>query len=134
MTKEETIKILAMLSAFYGQGKSNPEQMATAWHLILSKYDYRITQKAILSFAENDVREYATFPDVGKIVEAIRNEMAQEAKPIKDTIMCIQYGKPYISTPPRVKALISEERYNEWLAMDAEIFNNCSDVLAESLK
>lgn len=134
MTKEETIKILAMLSAFYGQGKSDPEQMATAWHLVLGKYEYRIAQKAILNFAENDRREYATFPAVGKIVEAIKNEETKENRPIQEIIRSISYGRQYFTLTSEAKQIISEERYEGWLKMNAEEFANQSDRLAESLK
>ena len=134
MTKEETIKILAMLSAFYGQGKSNPEQMATAWHLILDKYEYRIAQKAILTFAENDRREYATFPAVGNIVAAIRDEEARENRPINEIVKGISYGRQYLTLSSEAKQIISEERYEGWLKMNAEEFNNQSSRLAETLK
>lgn len=134
MTKEETLKILAMLSAFYGQGKSNPSNMATAWHLILGKYEYRIAQKAILTFAENDTREYATFPAVGKIVEAIKFEEKKEYAPINAIVRGIAYGRHYSNLPDEAKALISSEKYDAWLSMNAEEFASQSDALAESLK
>lgn len=134
MTKEETIKILAMLSAFYGQGKSNPEQMATAWHLILGKYDYRIAQKAILNFAENDHREYATFPAVGCIVQAIKDAEYEENKPINEIVKAISYGRQYTTLSVKATQLISNEKYNTWLSMNAEEFANKSRTFAESLK
>ena len=134
MVKEETIKILAMLSAFYGQGKSDPEMMANAWHLVLSKYDYRIACKAILTFAENDKREYATFPAVGCIVDAIRNEEIQQNAPIRQIIRGVSYGRQYNTLSDNAKQIISEERYNGWLKMNAEEFAGKADKYAESLK
>lgn len=134
MVKEETIKILAMLSAFYGQGKSDPEMMANAWHLVLSKYDYNIACKAILSFAENDKREYATFPAVGCIVDAIRKEEIQQKMPISEIIKGISYGRQYNTLSVKAKQIISEERYDGWLKMNAEEFANRADSLAETLK
>lgn len=134
MTKEETIMILAMLSAFYGQGKSDPKQMSTAWHLILGKYDYRIAQKAILNFAENDVREYATFPSVGRIVDAIKQEEQREYAPVRAIVRGVSYGRHYSALTDDAKALISNEKYDAWLSMNAEEFANQSEAFAESLK
>ena len=71
MNKNETLKILAMLSAYYGQGKSDAKQMASAWHLILKDYSYQDAERAVVEFARNDVRDYATFPTVGVIIREI---------------------------------------------------------------
>lgn len=133
MTKEETLKILSMLSAFYGQGKSEPKMMLTAWHLILEKYDYAIASKAVLNFAENDRREYATFPAVGSIVEAIKKETSDQERPLKEIIKAISYGRAYSSLSERAKENISQERYEEWLAIDAEEFANKANELYENL-
>ena len=134
MTKQETIKIMAMLEAFYGMGKGKPEVMATAWHLVLEPYDYRIASKAVIEFARNDVREYATFPAVGKIVQAIRDEEAKEQAPINEIIRAISYGRQYKQLSESAKRLISDERYDEWLSIDAEEFANKAGAFADSLK
>lgn len=134
MTKEETIKIMAMLGAFYGGGKSNPEVMATAWHLILSKYEYRVASRAVLDFAENDTRQYATFPAVGCIVQAIRDAMQKEEAPVKEIIRAVSYGWHYDQLSDGAKALIREPNYNDWLKMDAEEFNEKAGVMAGTLK
>lgn len=134
MTKEETVKIMAMLGAFYGGGKSNPEVMATAWHLVLEKYDYAVASRAVLKFAENDTRDYATFPAVGKIVEAIRDEVAKEEAPIKEIVRAVSYGWGYDQLSADAKQNITQEHYDDWLKMDAEEFANKANVLAGTLK
>ena len=134
MTKEETIKIMAMLGAFYGGGKSNPEVMATAWHLILSKYDYRIASKAVLDFAENDTREYATFPAVGRIVQAIKSEMQREEAPIKEIVRAVSYGWQYDQLSQDARQIIRKDKYDDWRNMDAEEFSSKAGVLAGTLK
>lgn len=134
MTETECIKIMAMLGAFYSGGKNDPKMQAKAWYLILGKYPYRIAEQAVLHFAENDTREYATFPTVGKIVEEIRAEQKRIDKPIGEIIRNISYGRDYVQLSREAKALIGEEVYGEWLNMNAEDFANKSDILADLLK
>ena len=134
MTKEETIKIMAMLGAFYGAGKSNPEVMAQGWYIILEPYEYETAYKAVLNFARNDTREYATFPAVGSIVKAIKEEIANEEAPIKEVVRAISYGWGYDQLSADAKQLISDERYDSWLKMNAEEFNNKTHIMAETLK
>lgn len=133
MTKEETVKIMSMLGAFYSGSKNNAKMQAAAWHMILEKYDFKIAQKAVLNFAENDTREYATFPAVGVIVREIRNQQQLEAKPIKEVIRSISYGKGYEDISDDAKRIISEEVYNKWLKVDAEEFAARSDFYAKML-
>lgn len=134
MTETECIKIMAMLGAFYSGGKNDPKMQAKAWYLILGKYPYRIAEQAVLHFAENDTREYATFPTVGKIVEEIRAEQKRIDKPIGEIIRNISYGRDYVQLSREAKALIREGVYDEWLNMNAEDFANKSDILADLLK
>lgn len=133
MTKEETVKIMTMLGAFYSGSKNNAKMQAAAWHMVLEKYDFEIAQKAVLNFAENDTREYATFPAVGVIVREIRAQQQLEAKPIKEVIRAISYGKGYEDISDDAKRIISEEVYNRWLKVDAEEFAARSDFYAKML-
>ena len=125
---------MAMLGAFYSGGKNDPKMQAEAWYLILEKYPYRIAEQAVLHFAENDTREYATFPTVGKIVEGIKAEQTRIDKPIGEIIRNISYGRDYIQLTKEAKMLIGEETYEEWLNMNAEEFANKSNILADLLK
>ena len=134
MTKEETIKILAMLGAFYGGGKADPVAQANAWHAILRKYDYKTAEQAVLNFAENDVRDYATFPAVGKIVQAIRQEDKNRIAPVKEIVRAVSYGWQYSQLSDTARLNISEERYNEWLNMNAEEFQSRMRELSESIR
>ena len=134
MTKEETIKIMAMLGAFYGAGKSNPEIMADGWYLILGSYDYDIAAKAVLSYAKNDTREYSSFPTVGNIVRYIEDEMAKEQAPVKEVVRAISYGWGYDQLSKDARELITPLRYDEMLKMDAEEFNKKAGEVADALK
>lgn len=134
MTKKETIQIMAMLEAFYGQGKGNPEIMAEGWYLILEPYDFEMAHRAVLTFAKNDTREYGTFPTVGNIVKCIEDEMRKEQAPIKEVVRAISYGWGYDQLSADAKTVISEERYKSWLNMDAEEFANKAMVMGETLK
>ena len=134
MTKNETIQIMAMLQAFYGMGKGNPEIMAEGWYLILEPYDFEIAKKAVLNYAKNDTREYGTFPTVGNIVKEIEAEMRKEQAPIKEVVRAISYGWGYDQLSKEAKANITEEHYNDWLNMDAEEFANKANALAGTLK
>ena len=134
MTKQETIQIMAMLGAFYSGGKNDPRIQAEAWYLILKKYDFETAKVAVLKFAENDTRDYATFPAVGKIVEAIRIEEKARMKPIYEIKMSISHGRRYEDIDTYCKSLITKDMYNEWLSMDAELFEQKSSKLIEALK
>ena len=134
MTLDETVKIMAMLGAFYGQGKGNPEVMAEGWYLILEPYDFETAKKAVLNYAKNDTREYGTFPTVGNIVKEIEAEMRKEQAPIKEVVRAISYGWGYDQLSKEAKANITEEHYNDWLNMDAEEFANKANALAVTLK
>lgn len=132
MTKEETIKILAMLNAFYAGGKNDPKQQATAWHMVLSKYDYDAALKAVLRYAENDTREYASFPAVGSIVALIKQEQEFYNNSIKAIIHGIAYGRPYDEYSLSMH-LIPKDVYNDWLDIDAEFFAQEADSFAKLL-
>ena len=134
MTKEETVKIMALLGAFYGAGKSNPEIMAEGWYIILGSYDYTIASKAVLTYAKNDTRDYASFPTVGNIVRCIEDEMAKEQAPINEVVRAISYGWGYDQLSKDAKELITPLRYDEWLKMDAEEFNGKVGEVRDSLK
>lgn len=134
MSKAETIQLMAMLGAFYGAGKANPEIMAEGWFMVLEPYDFQIAQKAVLNYAKNDVREYASFPTVGNIVRCIEEEMAKEQAPIKEVVRAISYGWGYEQLSKEAKQNISEENYDTWLKMDAEEFANKANTLAGTLK
>ena len=134
MTKAECIKIMAVLGAFYSGGKNDPKMQAEAWYLILGKYPYRVAEQAVLHFAENDTREYATFPTVGKIVAEIKAEQMKIDKPVKEIVRNISYGRDYAQLTDNAKVLISEELYNDWLDMDAEEFAYKADALSDFLK
>ena len=134
MTKQETIKIMAILSGFYGGGKANPEVMAEGWYLILEPYSYEVAYKAVLNYARNDTREYAQFPTVGNIVKCIEDELRREQAPIKEVVRAISYGWSYDQLSEAAKRNITREHYDDWLNMDAEEFANKANVLAGTLR
>lgn len=123
-----------MLGAFYSGGKNDPKLQAEAWYLILEKYPYRIAEQAVLHFAENDTREYATFPTVGAIITEIKAEQMRIQKPISEIVKAIAYGYDYTQLSDKARILISEEMYDEWLAKDAEEYASKMNVLSDLLK
>ena len=133
MTKDEVVKIMAMLGQFYGGVKTNPREMAQAWYLVLNEFDYKVAQVAVINFVKNDMRDYNTFPTVGKIVDAIRTETKARSKPIREIKMAISYGRDYDQLPDDCKRLISKTDYDNWLSMDAEEFEKRSGVLVRRL-
>lgn len=115
MTKEETIKVMAVLCALYGQGKGDPKMMATAWHLILQDYGYDETCAAVVEFAKNDVRDYATFPAVGKIVQAIEAMRTKRNRAINEVYMAIALNnKAYEDLSETAKAICPPALFEEW--------------------
>lgn len=134
MTKHESIQIMALLAGLYGQGKGNPEVMAEAWFLILEPYDFEIAKRAVLAYARNDTREYGTFPTAGSIVKCIEEEMRKDNAPIKEVVKAVSYGWGYNQLSADAKQIISEDRYDSWLKMDAEEFSNKAGIMAETLR
>ena len=134
MTKDETIKVLAMLNGFYAGGKNDPRQQAFAWHLVLGKYDFNDAMAAVIRFAENDNRDYATFPAVGRIVAEIKKENTARTAAVQEVIRAISYGKPYEHMTDRAKALITQGQYAEWSRIDAMDFAYDSEKYADILR
>lgn len=124
MTKEETIKVLQLLNAFYAGGNGNPKEQVIAWHMIMGKYAFEDAMTAVLNFAENDTRQYATFPAVGLIVNEIRKTEQRDGAMVEEVIRGISYGRAYEDIANDAKVLISNEVYNKWLKVDAEEFQN----------
>ena len=134
MTKNETLMILAMLNAFYAGGKNDPQQQVHAWYLIMGKYDFEDAKEAVLRFAENDTRQYATFPAVGLIVNEIRQIKNHKEGKVNEIMLGISYGRSYDMISSEARRLISEDKYNEWLAIDAVEFSEKAGKFRETLK
>lgn len=122
MTKQQTVMIMAMLSAYYGRPKTDPDEMANAWHLILGEYDFEVMKYAVVQYAKQDVRDYSTFPAPGVIVKIARAELARRQKPVKEILRGVNSGSGYWKLSEEAKALISEETYNEWIDVEPEKF------------
>lgn len=134
MTREESIKIMAMLGAFYSGSKNDPKQQAAVWYMVIGKYDYEVAKKAVLNYAENDTREYASFPACGVIVAEIKKVQAEMDKPINEIILRIITGLDYYGLSVDAQKLISEPQYTEWLNIDAEEFATHVKDYAEVLR
>ena len=134
MTKKETVRIMSMLGAFYGAGKSNPEIMAEGWHIILEPYEFKHAYNAVLEYAKNDTREYASFPTVGNIVKNIELEQVKEQAPISEIVRAISYGRKYDQLSDSAQTLIDLDYYDSLLKMNAEEFASKASVIAESLR
>ena len=79
MDKTETAKLLGNLSILYGRPKGDPEMTAEVWHELVKQYDYKDALKAVYDFARQDIRDYATFPAPGVIINIIE-ETADKKK------------------------------------------------------
>lgn len=111
MKKAETLKLLAMLSAFYGQGKADPDQMVSSWHLILKDYSYEEAENAIIAFAKTDCREYATFPAPGIIVREIEKQHAEEQGSRNRAWNTILRTEKYMALPVECREVVTEEQF-----------------------
>jgi hypothetical protein len=130
MTKNETTKVLAMLSAFYGNGKANATVMAEAWHVILRDYEYRDAEAAVMNFAKNDCREYAAFPPPGKIVELIKHEQNKYNRLLNS----IHKGIPYDDLVDELKVLCNPDMYKRGVDMDPEELLSKREEFIEYIK
>ena len=110
LTLKETTTILFMLSAYYGQGKSDTKLMAMAWHPILEGYDFGIAQEAVIEFAKSDMREYASFPTPGRVVDAIESRISMRNGIINMAISGYTYAD-LCEREPKYAALVTEKQY-----------------------
>lgn len=120
MNKTETIKIMAMLSAYYGQGNANAEIMANAWHLLLCEYPYQVVEQAVMTFAKNDRRDYATFPPPGAIIKVIEDAQADRKVLANKVFNNLYNGVPYKELPPSQQEVCPEDVYQRGLDLDTE--------------
>lgn len=125
MSKKEVIKLLAIISAYYGTSKTDAETMVNAWYLLLKDYNYAIAEQAVLEYAKKDTREYSQFPKIGVIIENIKEE--------ESTFTAIRnsayYGKEYSELSERGKKWITEERYNKLKKCPEEyLLNNLPEI------
>lgn len=134
MTELETIKIMEVLNALYAGGNNEPRQQAIAWHCILCKHDFNETMNAVFRFAENDTRDYATFPTPGKIIAEIKAEESRNNATIKEIIRSIGYGKDYDELSEPAKALIPRESYCKWMNIKADEFAEKQEKYADFLR
>ena len=67
MTRDETKKIIAMSKAFYPNWTiENIPQVIDAWTLVLSEYDYKDIEQALVMFVKTDSKGFA--PAVGQLI------------------------------------------------------------------
>ena len=121
MNKNETLKILAMLSAYYGQGKSDAKQMASAWYLILKDYPYQDAEQAVIEFARNDVRDYATFPAPGALINQIEETRKKERSMKCAAWINILNTDEYDQLIEEAKDWFSREQFTELKKLPYEI-------------
>ena len=108
MTVEETMKILTILSAFYGEGKSDTRIMVAAWHEMLEPYEYYIVRRAVMNYAREDTREYASFPTPGRMIKTIESELAV----YNEIFNSMLSQNTYDELSDKAKSIISKDRYN----------------------
>lgn len=130
MTKEEMIKIMSMLSAFYGEGKSNVEFMAPGWYELVGHFEYEAVKQAVLNYAKNDTREYASFPAPGHIIKLAKEEM----QIYENVYNSIASGSYYELIDPRGQKLISKEEYDKLKMLPKDELALKKDRIIESLK
>lgn len=116
MTKEQTAAIMGILSAYYGQGKSDVDSMVAAWHRHLERFPFYLVDRAVYQFAEHDTRDYATFPSVGQIVEHIKTEQGRYNRIFNQATQRI----PYKELDELERELVSETAYNRMLEKPIE--------------
>lgn len=134
MTKTETIKIMAMLSAYYGQGKSNAEIMANAWHLLLKDYPYNVVEQAVLTFARTDRRDYASFPAPALIIKVIEETQAERKALVSRTFNAMLNGRPYDDLTAEQRDMCHRELYEQGLKTDYEELIATQDAWKDAIR
>lgn len=120
MTFEETAGILYMLSAYYGEGKADAKTMAYAWLAILEPYDFGLVQEAIIEYAKNDTRDYASFPTAGNIIAAIKAQIGIRNGIVNSAINRVEYSE----LSDKYKEYIDEQKYGMLLSKEPEEITN----------
>lgn len=120
MEISETGKIMEVLSAFYGQGKSDVEKMLLAWNEILKDYKYNVVYQAVMTFARNDKREYASFPAPGAIIKVIEDAQADRKVLANKVFNNLYNGVPYKELPPSQQEVCPEDVYQRGLELAPE--------------
>ena len=120
MEINDTGKIMEVLSAFYGQGKSDTNKMLIAWHEILKDYPYSLVYQAVMTYAKNDRREYASFPAPGAIIEVIEKAEAEQHKLANRIFYALREGKPFGDLPEEQQRICDQGVYERGLQMDEE--------------
>lgn len=120
MEINETGKVMEVLSAFYGQGKSDTNRMLIAWHEILKDYPYEMVYQAVMEYAKNDRREYASFPAPGAIMQVIEEAEAEQKNIVNRTFYVLLHKTPYGDMPKEQQAICDQGVYERGLKMDEE--------------
>lgn len=77
MTRQETQKILAVISATYPSFKPQDAQtILNAWAMILEPYDYREIQQGLMAFIRSDTSGFA--PAVGQLIGKAQKTLSGE--------------------------------------------------------
>ena len=81
MTKEETVKIMAVLQAAYplyykDKGKEALKPVVELWHMQFKEYDYVLVAAAVNKWIANDIKGFP--PVIGQLHEELRKIMYPE--------------------------------------------------------
>lgn len=130
MTENDVVKILMILSAYYGKPKADADDMVGAWWLILRDYDYIVVEQACIEYAKNDRREYSQFPTIGNILGSIEEEEGAITR-IRNWALD---KKSYEELGPRSQKWISEERYEKLKACGFDYLIDNLPAIKKALK
>lgn len=132
MTRTEVGKVLALLSAYYDKGQRSMDVKATvaAWHYVIGEYDYDVAKLAVIEYAKNDTRDYASFPSAGVIRKAIENELAVPNRIFNH----LRKGIPYEGITDKEKTYIGEKAYNSLMSMREEALLDYHDTFVKRIR
>lgn len=130
MTLEQTLEIMAILSAYYGNPKADETTMAKAWHVTMGEYEYEYAVMAVHVFARKDKRDYASFPTLGNIVEEIENIQKAPHRIFGKMRKRMEYK----DLEQEERWLITEKAYNRALEKDDEELIDDHKVIIEFIK
>ncbi len=146
MTKNETIKLLAVINAAYPQAYSRiPEQvkadMINLWQRIFLDDEYQIVGQAVKTYLMNDVKGF--IPPIGAIKEEVRKILfpdeltEQEAvNIIMERIQWKSSKEAFGSLPETLKKVVgSHHQLNTWGYMELDTVQSViSSNIQRSLK
>ncbi len=142
MTREETKKVLAVISATYpGFKPQDAQTILSAWSMVLEPYDYGEIQKGLMAYVRSDTSGFA--PAVGQLIGKAQETLSGELSDGEAWGMVVlalrkgTYGaeKEFSKLPPAVqKAVGSPQVITQWAQLSESMLTGVESSFKRAYK